>query len=100
MNTPNLENDLLNSAAIKDKCKQAPKYSQHFYAALCDNIFEKEEHQCQYSWKEAARIVSQLNDGGDYDSYEYSLVKFVPEGYVTEEVELAFNRIGWTLKKR
>jgi len=92
-----LKQDLINNANIKDKCKQAPKYSQNLYAALCNNIFIKNNCKCSYSIKDAAIIVSSLNDGGDYDSYNYSLSDFIPEGYITQQIKIDLNKIGWDL---
>lgn len=92
-----LKQDLLNSLSIKDKCKLTVMYSQHLYAALCENKFVKNDYECVYSWVEAAHIVSKLNDGGDYDSYDYDPLNFVCESFITNEIKTDLLQMGWSV---
>ena len=41
MNKPDLEQDLLSSDYIKQKCKNSEVYSQNLYSAICNNLFYK-----------------------------------------------------------
>lgn len=102
-----LEQDLLKSAWINDKCLHSPTYSQNLYAALCNNRFFKGSDEWTCSWRYAGGLVSQITRGGDYLDYDYmdyycsgicDDAGFVSEGHVTEEISLDLMRIGWTHK--
>ena len=99
---PNLEQDLLNSSFIKDKCKHSPVYSQNLYAALCNNKFFYNNEEWTCSWRYAGGLVSQIVDGDDYMDYYCSGIGningFVGEGFVTEEIRTDLLKLGWIIK--
>lgn len=102
-----LANDLKNSKLIVEKVKISNNYAQNLYAALCNNQFIKEkEWSC--SWRYAGGIISDIiNDekyGENYldwycsgswsgESEEYE--KYLPEGFVSDEIEEDLNELGW-----
>ena len=111
----NLEYDLRSNTWICDKAKASENYAQNIYAALCNNEFMKlavmpilknETWSC--SWRFAGGIIADMQEKGDYiDWYcsgiggglgngdEEGTKGYVPEGVVTEEIELDLNRLGW-----
>jgi len=102
-----LEQDLKNSKLIVEKIKTSDNYAQNLYAALCNNQFIKEkEWSC--SWRYAGGIISDIihdeTDCGNYldwycsgcwsgesEAYE----KYLPEGFVSGEIEEDLNELGW-----
>lgn len=64
-----------------------PAYAKALYAALCNNIFEK---QWSCSWRYAGGIVARLR-GEDYLDYYCS----GSEGEVTEEIREDLRLLGW-----
>lgn len=100
-----LEQDLLSSAYIKDKCKNSDSYSQNLYAALCNNRFFKEEQEWTCSWRMSGGIVADIRDvGEDYMSFYCSgivcdhISEYVPESVVTDEIREDLLKLGWTIK--
>lgn len=102
MNKPNLENDLLNSETIKNKCLHSPIYSQNLYSALCNNRFFYGEDEWTCSWRYAGGIVSEINGENDYMDYYCSGISnkdgFVSEGVVTDEIRSDLIKLGWIVK--
>lgn len=100
-----LENDLLNSEYIKNKCKTSDIYSQNLYAAMANNLFYKNGEEWTCSWRYSGGIVAELVDkSGNYLDYYcsgiYSEEKngYVSEGTVSEEIRNDLLNLGWTVK--
>lgn len=102
MNEPNLEQDLLNSIEIKNKCNNSEVYSQNLYAALCNNRFYYDNKEWTCSWRYAGGLVSEINFHNDYMDYYCSGISnrngFVSEGFVTDEIRLDLIKLGWIIK--
>ena len=114
-----LEKDLYNSTYIKDKC-MVDSYAQNLYAALCNNEFTKNdvipilrEETWGCSWRYAGGLVARLREEGDYLTWycsgmgglvDYNLdrgeeymkeMRYVPEGFVTEEIRNDLLQLNW-----
>jgi hypothetical protein len=101
----NLENDLLNSECIKNKCRTSKIYPQNLYAAMANNRFFYGDKEWTCSWRYAGELVAQLVcEGGDYMDYYCSGIGagsnegFVSESVVTDEIRLDLIKIGWIVK--
>lgn len=90
-----LEFDLRSCVEIVEKCKKSENYSKKLYAALCNNIFEKDEKEYSCSWRHSGGIVADLNEKGDYIDWYCS----GNEGILDEEICADLKKIGWSLKK-
>jgi hypothetical protein len=84
-----LEQDLLNSQWILKKTRSSEIYSQHLYAALCNNAFLKLEVMTllkndywSCSWRYAGGIIAKMRGQGDYIDWYCSGIIEEP----TEEV--------------
>jgi hypothetical protein len=110
-----LENDLLKTEWIRHRCTINNIYAQNLYAALCNNIFIKNEKEWTCSWRQAGGIVSNLiKDNARYDLYSHrtgdyldwycsganegSIPGYVSEGFVTAEITNDLLNLGWTYK--
>jgi hypothetical protein len=115
--SPNLEQELLLSEHITQKCQNSKSYSQNLYAAMCNRDFQRNntwpiltDQKWSCSWRHAGGIVADMRGSGDYidwycsgignDDAGYGLdarpaTGYVPEGKVTEEIELDLNQLGW-----
>jgi hypothetical protein len=108
----NLERDLRGTDWIIDKVRHQEIYAQNLYAALCNNSYAPKDvwgilsnitWDC--SWRYAANLVSDLRADESYIEWYCSgtgfqgidFTGFVEESYVTEEVQMDFNSIGWLL---
>jgi hypothetical protein len=119
----NMEYDLRSNKELCEKVKQYENYAQNLYAAMCnmewrrrDLLPEMKEENWGCSWRHAGGIIADMREEGDYidwycsgignkeagygvDNYEPTPDpdgrEYVPEGVVTEEVELDLNRLGW-----
>jgi hypothetical protein len=116
----NMEYDLRSSKELCDKVKASDSYAQNLYAAMCNMTWQSREFWQELkgevwscSWRHSGGIIADMREEGDYiDWYcsgmgglstydlkegdEYmSRKKYVPEGQVTEEIELDLNRLGW-----
>lgn len=104
-----LEAALINSEVIARKVKSSETYSQHLYAALCNNSFVKnelfpilKEEYFRVSWRYAGGIVADIRGTGDYldwycSSSSKTISDAVAEGTVTEEIEADINAMGWKI---
>jgi hypothetical protein len=102
---PDLEQDLLSSDYIKDRCKNSDTYSQNLYASLCNNRFFKEEYEWTSSWRMSGGIVADIRGvGEDYMDWYCSgigcdhIPDYNPEGVVSEEVREDLLKLGWIIK--
>lgn len=119
----NLEYDLRSTQWILDKARASDNYAQNLYAALCNMEWqnrdlwpELKEDRWSCSWRHAGGIVADMQEKGDYIDWYCSGIGnreagygldnhvpdldsdgrcYVPEGYVTEELERDLNKLGW-----
>ena len=119
----NLEYDLRSSKELCDKVKQYDNYAQNLYAAMCNMTWQSREFWQELkgetwscSWRSAGGIIADMREQGDYIDWYCSGIgneeygngldgtkpvqdadgrTYVPEGTVTEEIELDLNRLGW-----
>ena len=118
----NMEYDLRSSKEMCDKVKQSDNYAQNLYAAMCNMTWQSREFWQELkgetwsaSWRHAGGIVADMQETGDYINWYCSGIgneeygngldgtipdvtdgrNYVPEGTVTEEIELDLNRLGW-----
>jgi len=99
-----LEYELLHTKFIADKCYNSEIYSQHLYAALCNNRFLKNGEQWTCSWRMSGGIVAELRNPHkeDYMDWYCSGISdkndYVSEGFVTDEIREDLLQLGWTIK--
>lgn len=113
----NMEYDLRTSKELCDKVKQSDNYAQNLYAAMCNMEWQSREFWQELkgetwgcSWRHAGGIIADMQEKGDYIDWYCSGIgnaelgngltgadgtEYVPEGFVTEEIELDLNRLGW-----
>ena len=114
----NLEYDLRSTRWICDRTKSTKTYAQNLYAALCNNLFQKNEvwnilqdRQWSCSWRHAGGIVAHMREEGDYIDWYCSGIQgepdddwvdlgHVPEGTVTDQIREDLFRLGWIASKR
>ncbi len=105
---PDLEQDIYDCDWLSKKIETNEQYAQHFYAALCNNEFQRNavwpilrEQTWSCTWRYAGGIVAHLRDNEDYIDWYCSgmgtkaLTGFVGEGFVTDEVREDLLRLGW-----
>lgn len=119
MDKPSLELDLLRAEWICAKVRDQDYYAQNIYAALCNNVFQKNEvidilrgDTWRCSWRHAGGIVAQMQQsGGDYMDWYCSGIGatydtegdekimmaqgYVNESIITDEVRDDFKKLGW-----
>ena len=118
----NMEYDLRSSKELCDKVKASDNYAQNLYAAMCNMDWQSREFWQEMkgetwscSWRHAGGIVADMQEKGDYIDWYCSGIgntelgngldgtvpdvadgrNYVPEGVVTEEIELDLNQLGW-----
>ena len=118
----NMEYDLRSSREMCDKVKESDNYAQNLYAAMCNMDWQSREFWQELkgetwscSWRHAGGIIADMREEGDYIDWYCSGIgdeeygngldgtvpdvtdgrNYVPEGIVTEEIELDLNRLGW-----
>jgi hypothetical protein len=110
----NMEYDLRSSKELCDKVKASENYAQNLYAAMCNMDWQSREFWQEMkgetwscSWRHAGGIIADMQEKGDYIDWYCSGIGggltmedgrpegYVPEGQVTEEIELDLNRLGW-----
>jgi hypothetical protein len=99
---PNLDEDLLKSDVIINKCKDSI-YTQHLYAALCNNKFFKYSKEWTCSWRMSGRIVADIRNCGEsyldwYCSGIGNNPNFISEGCVSDEIRKDLLDLGWTIE--
>lgn len=117
-----LEYDLRSTEWILNKARSSDAYAQNIYAALCNMRWQKldvipilADQYWSCSWRSAGGIVANMLQKGDYidwycsgmgglnqeyDSKETSeewskRTGYVPESFVTEEIRVDFQKLGW-----
>lgn len=114
MENPDLERDLLACSWLKEKVLASDVYAQRLYAAMCNNLFQKQEVMSVLSdqtwsctWRYAGGIVANLRDQGDYldwycsgrlgnpDNHGHTPGEYVGEGYVDAEIRQDLLELGW-----
>lgn len=119
----NMEYDLRSSKELCDKVKLSDNYAQNLYAAMCNMTWQRREFWQEMkgetwscSWRSAGGIIADMREEGDYIDWYCSGIgneergygldgskpeldedgrNYVPEGQITEEIELDLNRLGW-----
>ena len=119
----NMEYDLRSSKEMCDKVKASDNYAQNLYAAMCNMTWQSREFWQEMkgetwscSWRHSGGIIADMQEKGDYIDWYCSGIgnkesgygldhcepttdidgrNYVPEGVVTEEIELDLNRLGW-----
>ena len=116
---PNLEYDVEDCEWICAKIRSSDSYGQNFYAALCNNEFQRNEvwpilkdQTWGCTWRYAGGIVAHIRQEGDYidwycsgirggmtlsdeEAKQYEDNRFVSEGVITEEIRQDLLRLGW-----
>jgi hypothetical protein len=120
-----LEYDLRTTEWILEKVRKHDYYAQNLYAAMCNMqwckrdlvpaIRQSDEDLWSCSWRSSGGIIADMRQEGDYvDWYcsgmgglnqEYDAKEtneqwqkrtgYVPEGFVTDEIESDLNKLGW-----
>jgi hypothetical protein len=105
MRKVNLEHDLIKSDYITDKCSNSESYSQNLYAALCNNLFYKNDEEWSCSWRYAGGIIADIRCVGEsYMDFYCSGIGsshdgYVGESFVTDEIRSDLLQLGWTIKE-
>jgi hypothetical protein len=113
----NLEYDLRSTDWILEKARTRESYAQNIYAALCNMRWQRldvlpilKDEMWSCSWRHAGGIVADMLQKGDYIDWYCSGIQnyandeadpnfngggYVPEGVVTEEIRIDFQKLGW-----
>jgi hypothetical protein len=113
----NFETELVEAYWITEKIQENDVYAQNLYAALCNNdlypiddlfdIIRGTAWSC--SWRYAAGLVAEYRVNEDYIHWYCSGCSgknslqmhdesgYVPEAYVTDEIQDDVNRLGWKI---
>ena len=111
----NLEKDIRACAWMLKKVQERETYAQNLYAAMCNNVFQKNEvwprlkdEYWSCSWRSAGGIVAELLGRGDYIDWYCSGIMgvgeadsfqgYVSESTVTDEIRQDLFAIGWTVE--
>lgn len=113
-----LDKDVHRTDWLSAKICSDNRYAQNFYAALCNNIWQKQDvwtvltdRTWSCSWRGAGGIVADIRGEGDYlDWYCSGMIQshpdddlggadslkgYVAEGTVTDEIRQDLAQIGW-----
>ena len=112
-----LEYDLRTTEWILEKARTRNDYAQNIYAAMCNMRWQRldvfpilKDEYWSCSWRSAGGIVADMLQKGDYidwycsgignDDAGYGLSHkeadgYVPEGTITEEIRIDFQKLGW-----
>jgi hypothetical protein len=107
-----------------DKVRSSDAYAQNFYAALCNNAFQKLEvmpvlksEVWSCTWRYAGGIVADIRGEGDYmdwycsgiqgdpeeidyaaaEAQGFEIQKYVSESIITDEIRQDLKLLGWTV---
>jgi len=114
---PNLDDDLINAKWICDKVKNSDIYAQNLYAAICNQIWQKQDIWAVLkditwccSWRYASGIIADMREDGDYMDWYCSGIGnaevgygltgadgdgYISEGRVSEEILSDLLQLGW-----
>ena len=116
-----LEYEMMNSVWFRNKVRESESYAQNLYAAMCNNEFVKndvwpilEDKRWGCSWRYAGGLVADLREEGDYmdwycsgignvtydtveDEKIFRAKRYVPEGFVTDEIREDLLKLGWII---
>ena len=109
-----LEYDLRTTPWILEKVRNNDSYAQNLYAAMCNMRWQKldvlpilKDQFWSCSWRHSGGIIADMQQKGDYIDWYCSGIRggasydddikdgFVSEGYVTEEIKMDLNKLGW-----
>lgn len=117
----NMEYDMRTCDWILEKVRSSDTYAQNLYAAMCNNDFQKldvlpilKDETWGASWRSAGGIIADMRQEGDYidwycsgirggplggasDENDWDKKKYVPEGYVTDEIRNDLQSLGWAV---
>lgn len=111
-----LEQDIRTCAWMLQKVRDSENYAQNLYAAMCNNVFQKNEvwprlrdEYWSCSWRSAGGLIARLQNKGDYMDWYCSGIGnslgdtigfqgYVPENVVTDEVRQDLFAIGWIVE--
>ena len=113
-----LETDIVASKWMAQKVIDSETYAQNLYAAVCNNVFQKNEvwpriadQYWSRSWRSAGGMIAHIRGQGDYmDWYcsgmgsglgngdETGTKGYVSESTVTEEIRQDLFAIGWLVQ--
>jgi hypothetical protein len=119
----NLEYDLRSTAWILEKARASDSYAQNIYASMCNIRWQRigmwpalKDEYWSCSWRSAGGVVADMLGTGDYIDWYCSGIgnkeagfgldhyqptpdpdgrDYVPEGTVTEEIRVDFQKLGW-----
>ena len=111
-----LEQDIVASKWMAQKIIDSDTYAQNLYAAICNNLFQKNDvwpriadFYWSRSWRSAGGIIANIRNQGDYmDWYCSGIISpsnrnsnndcYVGESFVTDEIRQDLFAIGWTVQ--
>lgn len=108
----NLERDVRGTNWMIDKIRGKEIYAQNLYAALCNNEFAPKDMwailknlKWNCTWSYAANIISEIREDDSYSNWYCSgtgftgtdFTGFVEESFVTTEVQLDLESVGWII---
>lgn len=107
-----LEQDIIDSKWMAQKIIDSDTYAQNLYAAICNNLFQKNDVWSRIanlywsrSWRSAGGIIANIRQEGNYmDWYCSGIVgspnndSYVGESVVTDEIRQDLFAIGWTVE--
>jgi hypothetical protein len=114
----NLEQDIQKCDWMLQKVRESDNYAQNLYAAMCNNVFQKNEvwprlkdEHWSCTWRYAGGIIATVRAKGDYMDWYCSGIGnglgngdvdgtkgYVGESEVTDEIRQDLFAIGWTVE--
>lgn len=105
-----MKHDIESCEWMVDKIRRSHTYAQHLYAAICNNVFQRNDvipilkgWKWTASWRMAAGIVGDLRGGnyGDFyctgPNYDHNNTHAVSEGQITDEIRQDLIKLGWII---
>jgi hypothetical protein len=111
----NMEYELRTCDVMLKKVRASDAYAQNLYAAMCNMQFQKldvmpilKNELWSCSWRHSGGIIADMRCRGDYIDWYCSGIGsglgngdedgskgYVPEGTVTEEIQMDLKELGW-----